>query len=72
TGTGQAILFDVRNGYPYGTASRRVDLSSLSPSFGSYYRRENLETAALEATFEALVPDVEALFAEVAAEAARR
>jgi hypothetical protein len=42
TSTANAILLDVRNGYPYGTARGSAEDSRLSPNAGSTDRRYNL------------------------------
>ena len=59
-GVAQAILVDVRNGYPYLTASTDVDLSHLTPAFGSDARRAKQETVAALAVLKKLVPQIDA------------
>ncbi len=62
TGTGQAMLVDVRNGYPYGTVMESVDVSGLGTSFGSGNRRSTLREAAVQDVVRALVPAMEEMF----------
>jgi hypothetical protein len=65
-GVGQAALIDVRNGYPYGTASVVHDLSRLERSFGSFSRNaEAHENRALNQVAKKLVPEVEAMLTKL-------
>lgn len=67
-GLATAVLLDVRNGYPYGSASAEIDLSGLSATWGKGHRTETLrERAALEVA-QKLVPEVDAMLAKLAAE----
>ena len=61
-GVAKALLLDVRNGYPYGSATASVDLSSLSPSWGSDARAERLRRDALTRVTASLIPEVETMF----------
>lgn len=64
-GLGRAILMDVRNGYPYGTASASVDLSEYHPSFGSDVRTDNLRREAVFKVTEKLVPEVDRMLRDL-------
>lgn len=71
-GIAQALLLDVRNGYPYGTASAVADLSSYSVSWGSDRRRDDLRKDAALKVIENLVPEVDAMFDDLVTEMAVR
>jgi hypothetical protein len=64
-GVGQAILVDVRNGYPYGTAVATEDLSGLARSFGTGRREEALRDRATAKVASALVPEIEAMLVDL-------
>jgi hypothetical protein len=64
-GVGQAILVDVRNGYPYGTALATEDLSGLARSFGTDRREEALRERATAKVAEALMPEIEAMLVDL-------
>lgn len=64
-GIGQALFVDVRNGYPYGTAQATTDLSGLAHTFGTDRREDALRNKAVLKTTVALIPEVEAMFAEL-------
>jgi len=64
-GVAQALLIDVRNAYPYGTAQADADISRLSVAFGSYERKEAARLKAIEKTVENLVPEVEKMMLQV-------
>ncbi|MEM9048625.1 MAG: hypothetical protein AAGC92_07885 [Pseudomonadota bacterium] len=66
-GIAQALLLDVRNGYPYGTAQAVADLSRLSPSFGSDAVREQLVGEAMLLTVEKLVPEIDTMIGKLIA-----
>lgn len=68
-GIGQALFLDVRNGYPYGTAQVTTDLSGLAHTFGTGRREAALREKAVLKTTAALIPEVEALFAALLAQA---
>jgi hypothetical protein len=70
-GVGQAMLIDVRNGYPYGTASAMADLSGLARSFGTGRREGVLEERATAKVAEALLPEVEAMLVDLARQVGR-
>jgi len=67
-GVARALLLDVRNGYPYGTASASADLSELSTSWGSDGRRDALRREALGRVTESLMPEIEKMFHDLVAE----
>jgi hypothetical protein len=63
-----ALLLDVRNGYPYGTASAVSEDDSLSPTAGSYTRRDaRLREAKADAALK-LTGEVETLMRKLARE----
>jgi hypothetical protein len=64
-GVGQAILVDVRNGYPYGTATATEDLSGLARSFGTHRRDQALQDRATAKVAKALVPEMEAMLVDL-------
>lgn len=67
-GIGQALLLDVRNGYPYGTASAQVDLTGLSVSWGSDERSDELRREATLEMVRELTNEVEEMFGKLAKE----
>ena len=71
-GVAKALLMDVRNGYPYGSASTSIDLSSLSPSWGSDARAADLRRQALGRVTASLAPKIEEMFRELTAKMASR
>ena len=71
-GVAQALLLDVRNGYPYGTASAEADLSSLSISWGSDERQASLREKASLKVVTNLLPEVETMFRKLWSRRARR
>jgi hypothetical protein len=70
-GVGQAMLIDVRNGYPYGTASAIADLSGLARSFGTDRRQDALRERATVKVAEVLLPEIEAMLVDLAAQVGR-
>jgi hypothetical protein len=64
-GVGQAILLDVRNGYPYGTTTATEDLSGLGRSFGTNRREEALRDRAAARVALALIPEMEAMLVDL-------
>jgi hypothetical protein len=58
TATGQALLVDVRNGYPYGTAQATKEVTGLGRSFWTHRREVFLEEKAIRAASEALFPEI--------------
>ena len=64
-GVAKALVMDVRNGYPYATASAFADLSAFSASWGSDARRHALHGDAAKAVVEKLAPDVGAALAQL-------
>ncbi len=65
-GIGHALLLDVRNGYPYGTASAQADLSTLYVSWGSDRRTEEAHDEAILKVVQKLIPDVETMITDLA------
>jgi hypothetical protein len=61
-GIAHAILLDVRNGYPYGSATAEIDVSGFSTTFGSGKRQIELREEAAESVVAKLIPEVEAMF----------
>jgi hypothetical protein len=58
-GFANALLLDVANGYPYGTATARADDQNLVPNFGSSARTGDLLRDARSAAVRKLVDEVE-------------
>ena len=58
-GAGKAILLDVRNGYPYGTAQIEKDLSGYAGSWHTSSARSKRREAARQRIAADLVPEVE-------------
>ena len=69
-GFGNALLFDVRNGYPYGTAQAIAERSGLSTAFSTSSRERELQTAAEQKAVENLTGEVRKMFADLAIETA--
>lgn len=63
----RAILIDVRNGYPYGTASAVADEETWSPSWGSDARRDRIAEEAGARALARLGPEVEKMLSQVIA-----
>lgn len=63
----EALLIDVRNGYPYLTASAAADLGGLSDTFGAGGREERLRRKAALAATRRLIPELDAAFSDLAA-----
>lgn len=64
-GIGQAMLIDVRNGYPYGTAAVTKDISGLARSFGTRRREAELRDRATLKVAQSLIPDVEQMLTKL-------
>lgn len=60
-----ALLVDVVNGYPYGTANTQQDISRLSTSWGSRRRQEAMREEVSLAAVSALMPEIETMFAQL-------
>ncbi len=60
-----AVLIDVRNGYRYGSASAEKDVEKLFTSWGSEKRAEELRIEVTAQAVEELIPEVEAMFADL-------
>lgn len=71
TASARALLVDVRNGYPYGTASAMAQAEELSPSWGSDARRDAVSDRAAELAFTRLGSDVEQMLSQVIAASSR-
>lgn len=71
-GIAHALLLDVRNGYPYGTASAHHDLSGYSISFGSDERNFNMQRRASLEVVGKLTDEVEEMFAKLKVAMAKR
>ncbi|MEM9011597.1 MAG: hypothetical protein AAGE18_10250 [Pseudomonadota bacterium] len=67
-----AILLDVRNGYPYGTATKRRDLSDLTGPYSSRSRQVALEEAEILAMLTDLLADVDTMLDLLATSQGRR
>lgn len=61
-GVAQALLVDVRNGYPYGTAQGVANDEGLSTRVGARQRQQNLYQKAVLAATRDLVRESEAMF----------
>lgn len=66
-GLAQAILIDVRNGYPYGTASAVADRSRIHPNLGSDAKLEAMRQDVAAEAVERLIPEVQAMVTELKA-----
>ena len=64
-GRASALFVDVLNGYPYGTATARVDLSSYFISWGSDRRTEQKRDEAAKTVVDRLIPEVEQMMIEL-------
>lgn len=71
-GAASALLLDVRNGYPYGTANATSDLSRLSNTYGSASRTRKAGDEAVQQAVVNLVPEVERMIGDLVAEMAKR
>ncbi len=65
TAFASALLVDVRNGYPYGTADTVVDRDTLSTTYGSWSATAELGEEARNAAALALVADVEQMMLDL-------
>jgi hypothetical protein len=64
-GSARALLVDVRNGYPYGSASSSTEISKFSSSWGSDEREVKIQKQALNQAYEELSPRIETMFEEL-------
>ncbi|MCB9959934.1 MAG: hypothetical protein H6843_15155 [Rhodospirillaceae bacterium] len=71
-GAADALLVDVRNGYPYGTASAETDLGGFTTMFDEGDRARELRTDAVRAVVAALIPEVDRMVGELVEEMAAR
>ena len=71
-GIARAFLMDVRNGYPYGTASASADLGALQNSFWTDKPKDPLAIEAKTSIVRALAPNVEAMMERLIDATARR
>ncbi len=69
TGIGNAIFLDVRNGYPYATASATEDLSGLARSFGTGRAQRDLRERATGRVAAKLLPQVDEMLTQLAVQA---
>lgn len=60
-GMAQAILLDVRNGYPYGTAQTVTELSRIHPTMGSDAKLAGMRDDVARAVVAMLIPEVQAM-----------
>lgn len=67
-GFAAALMVDVRNGYPYGTAEAAVDRRTVMSSAGSYERLQSMANRAAVAAALELVPRVEEMVRTLKAE----
>lgn len=63
--TAQALLMDVRSGYPYGNASATTDLSKLSPWWGARGREKLMRQAAVKDVIQHLIPEAKIMIGKV-------
>ena len=61
----RALLLDVRNGYPYGSAYSDSELKNFSTSWNSQERSDVLKERALVESYKLLMPKVDKLFVEL-------
>lgn len=61
-GAARALLIDVRNGYPYGTAQSETEASELSTAWGSDRRERAVRQAVAAKVAADLIPEVETMF----------
>lgn len=64
-GIAQAMLLDVRNGYPYGNARAEADLSGLATTWGADGRSDALRVKASYKVIEQLVPEIDGMFTKL-------
>lgn len=70
-GIARAFLMDVRNGYPYGTASASVDLKDTQRGFWDNAPKDRLGIEAKSRTTQALVPEVDRMLGQLTARLAQ-
>lgn len=71
-GLARALLLDVRNGYPYGTATAQEDLSRFSTSWGSDSRTLQVKQRAIMMVVRSLTVEVSEMFDKLKVEMAAR
>ena len=71
-GVAEALLIDVRNGYPYGTVRAEADLSRLSDTWGARGKQEVLREKASFQVVEKLLPEVEQMLGKLRTELVSR
>lgn len=64
-GRARALLIDVRNGYPYGTAAITLDLSETLPSWASDHREQVVKQRAIQAITAKLVSKIDLVMADL-------
>ncbi len=60
-GRASAMLIDVRNGYPYGSANTSVDLSTYFVSWGSDRKLAEKRQEAIIRVVEKLIPEIDSM-----------
>lgn len=63
--TAQALLMDVRSGYPYGSASASANLSKLSPWWGARGREKHTIQTVTEHAVRRLIPEARIMVGKV-------
>jgi hypothetical protein len=71
-GVAQAMMIDVRNGYPYGTAQAQVDDTSLSVRITSREAETELAESVRLAAVQKLAPEVEKMMRKLRTELAEK
>jgi hypothetical protein len=71
-GVAQAMMIDVRNGYPYGTASAEATDSSITVRFATRDAEQGLAESVRLAAVEKLAPEVEKMMRELRTELAEK
>lgn len=71
-GTAQALLLDVRNGYPYGIVHASANDSALSARFNTGENKRDLAEAMRLSAVEKLAPEVERMMRDLRTELAEK
>ena len=71
-GFASALLVDVRNGYPYGTARKVIERESSTPSYGSTEEQRQMMRQAETRAAIALVPEVDEMIRKLRADLTRK
>lgn len=64
-GNARVLLIDVRNGYPYGAASAKVDLKTYGTTFNAREQGENAKEVAKSESYQKLFPKIREIFEEL-------